>query len=73
VAVLPPCLNRDDKLWGIDGAFAFFICVFTLQLVSISRSVREDQPVAERQASEEEEDDSEEEHSEPLLQRVFQL
>lgn len=37
------------------------------------RSLRENQPAAERKEAEEEEDDGEEEHFESVLQRVLQL
>lgn len=37
----------------------------------VFRSLREDPPDAERQASEEEENDNQKEHPQPLLQRVF--
>ena len=42
-------------------------------MISIHRSLCENQPAAERKEAEEEEDDSEEEHFESVLQRVLQL
>ena len=65
-------MNVRLSLHASTQTFVCFCTVF--QRVSPPhRSVREDPPDAERQASEEEEDHHQEEHAEPHLQRGHHL